>query len=147
MAPDPSPTTAELAYAGVGELRSRPSAGELTSGELVGALLRRIEEIDAPGSSTALRSVLAVSERALEEARTSDDRRRAGGPIGALEGIPVLIKDNVEVARLPSCAGATSLLGRPPAEDAPLVARIRAAGAVVLGTTNLSQWANIRSPR
>ena len=147
MALDPSPTTAELAYASVGELRSRLGAGELTSNELVGTLLRRIEAIDAPGSSTALRSVLAVSDSALEEARDSDERRRAGDPVGALEGIPVLIKDSIEVAGLPSCAGATSLLGRPPAGDAPLVARIRAAGAVVLGTTNLSEWANIRSPR
>ncbi|HXN62579.1 MAG TPA: amidase family protein [Acidimicrobiales bacterium] len=147
MALDPSPATAELAYASVGELRSRLGAGELTSSELVETLLRRIEAIDAPGTSTALRSVLAVSDRALKEARDSDDRRRVGAPIGALEGIPVLIKDSIEVAGLPSCAGATSLLGRPPAEDAPLVARIRAAGAVVLGTTNLSEWANIRSPR
>jgi amidase len=147
MALDPSPTTAELAYASVSELRSRLGAGELTSSELVATLLRRIEAIDAPGSSNALRSVLAVSDSALEEARHSDERRRAGDPVGALEGIPVLIKDSIEVAGLPSCAGATSLLGRPPAEDAPLVARIRAAGAVVLGTTNLSEWANIRSPR
>jgi amidase len=147
MALDPSPATAELAYANVGELRSRLGAGELTSSELVETLLRRIEAVDAPGSSTALRSVLAVSDRALEEAHDSDDRRRAGVPIGALEGIPVLIKDNIEVAGLPSCAGATSLVGRPPAEDAAVVARIRDAGAVVLGTTNLSEWANIRSPR
>jgi Asp-tRNA(Asn)/Glu-tRNA(Gln) amidotransferase A subunit family amidase len=75
MAPDPSPTTAELGYAGVGELRSRLSTGELTSSELVGTLLRRIQAIDAPGSSTGLRSVLPVSDRALDEARESDNRQ------------------------------------------------------------------------
>ncbi|HET6965686.1 MAG TPA: amidase family protein [Acidimicrobiales bacterium] len=148
MSNDPSPSTSELAYTGVFQLQAMLAGGELTSVELVGTLLRRIEDIDAPGSTTALRSVLSVSVQAMEEAESSDRRRRSGeGPLGALEGIPVLVKDNVEVAGLSSCAGATSLLGRPPTADAPLVARIRSAGAVVLGTTNLTEWANIRSAR
>lgn len=121
--------------------------GSLTSAELVDALLTRIDEVDRPGTVIGLRSVLAVSDRARHEAAASDRRRQAGQPPGPLEGVPVLVKDNIEVAGLPSCAGATALLGRPPSEDAPLVARMRAAGAVVLGTTNLSEWANIRSPR
>jgi amidase len=146
MAPDPSPSTAELAYREPAELLAAMASGELTSVEITDNLLRRIDEIDRPDTPTALRSVLAVSERALDEARASDDRRRAG-TARPLEGIPVLVKDNIEVVGLPSCAGATSLLGRPPATDAPLVQRIRDAGAVILGTTNLSQWANIRSPR
>ena len=144
---DPAPATEALAYAGVAELRARLAAREITSVELVEALLRRISEVDAPGSPTELRSVLALSERALDEADQSDRRRAEGRPGRPLEGIPILVKDNVEVAGLPSCAGATSLIGRPAGADAPLVARIRAAGAVVLGTTNLSQWANIRSTR
>lgn len=144
---DPSPDTAHLAFADVGALAGRLGRRDLTARELTETLLRRIEEIDAAGTPTALRSVLAVSERALDEAAASDRRREAGEPLGPLEGIPVLVKDNVEVRGLPSCAGATSLLGRPPANDAPLVGRLRAAGAVILGTTNLSQWANIRSPR
>ena len=147
MPPDPSPSTEALGYAGVAELHNRMVAGDLTSTVLVETLLQRIEEIDRPGTSTALRAVLAVSDRARDEAAASDRRRRADGPLGPLEGIPVLVKDNVEVAGLPSCAGASSLADRPPAGDAPLVGRLRAAGAVVLGTTNLSQWANIRSPR
>ena len=66
---------------------------------------------------------------------------------GPLHGIPVLVKDNIEVAGLPSTAGATSLAGRPATVDAPLVGRLRDAGAIILGTTNLSEWANIRSAR
>lgn len=123
------------------------SGGTLSSVQLVTTLLRRIGEVDAPGSATELRSVLAVSDRAEREAEESDRRRAQGRPAGPLEGIPVLVKDNVEVSGLPSSAGATSLIGRSPTADAPLVARMRAAGAVILGTTNLSQWANIRSAR
>ena len=136
MTPDPSPKTAELAYLGLDDLRSALSSGQLTSSELVVTLLRRIEDVDTPGSPTALRSVLAVSDDARQDALASDERRRNGGSIGVLEGIPVLIKDSIETIGLPSCAGSTSLLGRPPSKDAPLVARIRAAGAIVLGTTN-----------
>ncbi len=144
---DPSPSTEAAGYAGLGELRRQLDDGSLTSAALVETLLRRIDALDRPGSPVGLRSVLAVSDRALDEAAASDRQRAAGGTKGLLHGIPVLVKDNVEVSGLPSCAGATSLLGRPPARDAPLVARLRGAGAVVLGTTNLSEWANIRSPR
>lgn len=147
MSNDPSPHTEELAYADVADLKSRLALGEIKSVELVDVLLRRIEEIDSPPSPTALRSVLAVSERALEEAAASDTRRSNGQTAGALEGIPVLVKDNIGVEGLPGCAGSTSLLGRPPKGDAPLVSQLREAGAVILGSTNLSQWANIRSAR
>ena len=120
---------------------------ELTSAQLVQTLMLRIEEIDLPGSPIELRSLIAVSPRAMEDAELSDRRRASGSPARALEGIPVLVKDNIEVFGLPSCAGATSLAGRPPGEDAPVAARLRRAGAVILGSTNLSQWANIRSVR
>lgn len=129
----------DLAYATLAELRDRA----VTSVELVEALLERIAAIDAPGTAVELRSVLATSGGALDEARRADTAG-AGGP---LQGIPVLVKDNIEVAGLPSCAGATSLLDRPARRDAPLVARLRQAGAVIVGTTNLSEWANIRSAR
>jgi amidase len=144
---DPSPATEELAYATVDELQQLMESGALTSVELVETLSRRIEEIDSPGSSIELRSVLALSDRAVEEARQSDRRRAHRYERRPLEGIPLLVKDNIEVLGLPSCAGATSLLERPPTADAPVVARLRQGGAVILGTTNLSQWANIRSSR
>jgi amidase len=132
----------DLAYATVSELRAeRQSAEELTA-----ALLRRIQSLDAPGSATELRSVLAVSPQAMDEAAGWDHDSAAGGN-RPLAGIPVLVKDNIEVAGLPSCAGSTSLRGRPATRDAPLVARLRDAGAIVIGTANLSEWANIRSPR
>jgi amidase len=144
---DPSPATEELAYATVGELQERMESGELTSVELIETLSRRVEEIDSPVSPTELRSVLALSDQVLEEARRSDRFRADRHERGPLEGIPVLVKDNIEVLGLPSCAGATSLFERPPMADAPLVARLRQSGAVILGSTNLSQWANIRSSR
>ena len=147
MPTDPSPSTEELAYAGAAELTERLATGEISSVQITETLLRRIEDVDRPGSPTELRSVLAVSDRALEEAERSDRGRADGQPRRPLEGIPVLVKDNVEVAGLPACAGATSLIGRPATRDAPLVRRLRDAGAVVLGTTNLSEWANIRSTR
>ncbi len=147
MVSDPSPDTVQIAYLGVAELADRLSSGELTSVALVEALLQRIADLDRPGSPTALRSVTAVSDRALADAEASDRRRAISSDRLALEGIPVLVKDNIEVTGLPSSAGSTSLLGRPPASDAPLVRRLRQAGAVILGTTNLSEWANIRSPR
>ncbi len=147
MAGDPSPATEKLGYATVDDLRQGMQAGEWTSAELVEALIERIRELDSAGSATELRSVLAVSDRALDEAHLSDVERRSGREPRPLEGIPVLIKDNIEVAGLPSCAGATSLLGRPARADAPLVSRLRASGAIIVGTTNLSEWANIRSIR
>jgi amidase len=123
------------------------ASGGLTSVKLVETLMQRIEDLDSPGSVIALRSVLALSERAVDEAHQSDQRRKDGSEPRPLEGIPVLVKDNIEVRGLPSTAGATSLLGRMPTADAPLVARLRESGAVILGTTNLSEWANIRSSR
>ena len=129
----------ELAYASVAQLRQLGTS----AATLVETLLGRIEGVDAAASSVALRSVLATADSALDEAKRADGQ----APSGPLHGMPVLVKDNIEVAGLPSCAGATSLLKRPATKDAPLVARLREAGAIVLGSTNLSQWANIRSPR
>jgi amidase len=129
----------DLAYADVFALRRRPATAEA----LVEFLLGRVNTLDGPGSASALRSVLAVSETVISEARACD----RSDPIGPLHGVPVLVKDNIEVAGLPSTAGATSLVGRPASRDAPLVRRLRDAGAVIMGTANLSEWANIRSAR
>lgn len=131
----------DLAYSDTFTLlgeRVRPS-------ELAALLLQRIETFDAPGTPTELRSVLARSPAIGREVEQVDAAGRTGDR--PLHGIPVLVKDNIEVAGLPSCAGATSLSDRPPTRDAPLVSRLRQAGAIILGTTNLSEWANIRSPR
>jgi amidase len=114
--------------------------GDLTSVDLTAAYLDRIRDVDP-----LLRSVLFVDPTALVQAAASDRRRRTTGPLGPLDGIPVLLKDNIDTADLPTTAGSRALLVPPPLSDAHLVRRLRAAGAVILGKTNLSEWANFRS--
>lgn len=143
---DPHAASEALAFLGCGELRSRLASGELSAQELSDALGQRVEAIDAPDGSVGLRSVAASSADALDQARRRDEERRAGHQRGPLHGVPVVIKDNIEALGLPGAAGSTALVGRG-SREAPLVARLRAAGAVVTSSTNLSQWANIRSPR
>lgn len=116
-----------------------------SSTELVRATLRRIDEIDAPHTATAVRSVLAVAADADAQAAALDRERSAGHERGLLHGIPVMVKDNIEAIGLPCTAGSLALAGHPATTDAPLVGRLRAAGAVIVAATNLSEWANIRS--
>jgi amidase len=115
------------------------AAGSLTAAELADFYLARIDAIN-PG----LRAVIAVNPDAAGEAAASDTRRAAGRSRGPLEGVPVLVKDNVAVSGLPATAGSPALLAAT-ATDAFLVGRLRAAGAVILGKANLSEWANFRS--
>jgi amidase len=115
------------------------SAGTLTAAELADFYLARIDAINP-----RLRAVIAVSPDAAGEAAASDTRRAVGGSRGPLEGVPVLIKDNVAAAGMPATAGSPALLAAA-AEDAFLVGRLRAAGAVILAKANLSEWANFRS--
>jgi amidase len=143
---EPHAHSAELAYLSVDEISQRLERGELTSVALVESLLTRITALDAPGTATALRSVAHVAADALEVAAALDAQRAAGTVRSALHGVPVLIKDNIEAVGLPGAAGSTALLGRA-SSDAELVTRLRDAGAIVMGSTNLSEWANIRSPR
>jgi amidase len=117
--------------------------GELTSQELVRRYLERIEALDRTGPT--LRSILETNPDALAIATALDEERRARGARGPLHGIPVLLKDNVDTGdRMQTSAGSLALVGRPAPRDAHLVTRLRDAGAVVLGKTNLSEWANIR---
>lgn len=122
------------------ELQERMSQGRLSSVELTELYLHRIDTIDP-----LVHSVLFLDPTALRQARASDERRRAGRLRGPLDGIPVLLKDNIDTARLGSTAGSRALLAKAPRTDAALVTRLRAAGAVLLGKTNLSEWANFRS--
>jgi amidase len=127
------------AGATVEKLSEALSAGSLTATELADFYLARIDAINP-----SLRAVITVNPDAAGEAAGSDTRRATGGSRGPLEGVPVLIKDNVSAAGLPATAGSPALLAAA-AEDAFLVGRLRAAGAVILGKANLSEWANFRS--
>jgi amidase len=128
----------------LGDIAAAFAAGRLTSHALTQAYLERIDALDRRGPG--LRAVLETNPRALEIAAALDDERRRRGPRSALHGVPILIKDNVETAdRMMTTAGSLALEGWYPPTDAPLVARLRAAGAVILGKTNLSEWANFRS--
>jgi amidase len=127
----------DLARVTVSELRASLDAGSLTSRALVELHLAQIARFD-PG----FHAIRCLSPSALDDASASDRHRADSGPRGPLEGIPVLIKDNIDVAGLPTTAGALVLEHNMPAADAPIVARLRAAGAIILGKTNLSELAN-----
>src|SRR5271156_986004 len=118
--------------------------GRMTSQQLTQSYLTRIDRLDRRGPS--LGSVIETNPRALEIAAALDAERKSRGARGPLHGVPVLIKDNVETAdHMMSTAGSLALTGWYAPKDAPLVERLRAAGAVILGKTNLSEWANFRS--
>jgi amidase len=142
---DPHPPTATLAAATAAEIAADLAAGRTTSVEVTQALLQRIAAIDDAGPE--LRSVLAVNADAIAEAGRRDAERDAGLERGPLHGVPVLVKDNIEALGLPGTAGSLALAGRPVTRDAAVVAALREAGLVVLGATNLSEWANMRSPQ
>ena len=120
------------------------AAGRTTSVALVRHYLARIAAVDKAGPK--LNAVIALNPHALADAQASDARRKAHHVRGPLEGIPILIKDNIDSADpMPTTAGSWALANNITHRDAPLVARLRAAGAIVLGKTNLSEWANMRS--
>lgn len=117
------------------------ASGAVTSVQLVHAYEDRIAALNPK-----LSAVIAVNPAALTAAAASDARRSAGKPLSPLDGAPILIKDNIESADpLPTTAGSQALKDNLSGRDAPIVARLRAAGAIILGKTNLSEWANIRS--
>ena len=122
------------------------AAGRVTSEGLVNAYLARIGEIDRAGPT--LQAVLAVNPKAVEQARQRDVDRRDAGAKGPLLGIPILLKDNIESADpMPTTAGSLALIDNVSGRDATLAGKLRAAGAVILGKTNLSEWANMRGSR
>ncbi len=126
------------------DLGARMASGELTATALAGAYLDRIREIDQSGP--ALRAVIEVNPDAFAIAQSLDRERKAGRVRGPLHGIAVLVKDNIASGdKMSTSAGSLALDGVRTAHDAPVVARLREAGAVLLGKTNLSEWANFRS--
>jgi amidase len=136
----------ELEEVGLDDLQKRMAEGSLSARALTQAYLERIAALDGQGPT--LRSVLETNPEALAVAEALDAERRAKGARGPLHGIPVLLKDNVDTAdRMTTTAGSLALEGSIPAQDATVAARLRAAGAVLLGKANMSEWANIRSTR
>jgi amidase len=120
-------------------LQAAMASGTLTSAALTGFYLRRVDRLNP-----ALHAVITVSPDAMAQAAASDAAREAAGPRGPLEGVPVLVKDNIQVAGMPTTAGSPALLTAAPG-DAFCVSRLRSAGAVIIGKANLSEWANFRS--
>jgi amidase len=130
----------DLDAATIPQLQQRMDQGQLTSVQLTTAYLQRIHKIDP-----MVHSVLFLDSTAMQQAAASDQRRAAGKQLGPLDGIPVLLKDNVDTANMPTTAGSRAMRTGMPPQDAVLVQRLRAAGAVITGKTNLSEWANFRS--
>src|SRR5688572_15941087 len=137
------PSAFELEELTIAELQRRLESGQETARSLAEQYIARIEAIDRRGPT--LRSVLEINPDALAEADRLDAERKAGASRGPLHGIPLLIKDNIATGdRMQTTAGSLALAGAPAPRDAFVVVRLRAAGAVLLGKTNLSEWANFR---
>ena len=142
-APTPAGDDFPYAEADVASLQALMARGELSSRSLTQAYLDRIAAVDDAGPK--LNAVIETNPRALHEAETRDAERRAGRVRGPLHGIPVLLKDNIDATPMANSAGSLVLADHRPKADAHLVRRLRDAGAVILGKTNLSEWANFRS--
>jgi amidase len=128
----------------VAELQSEMTAGRLTSEQLTAAYIQRIFALDQRGPG--VNSIIELNPDALAMARQADALRRQGHVLGPLHGIPVLLKANIDTAdRMQTTAGSLALAGAPATRDSTVAALLRAGGAVILGKTNLSEWANFRS--
>jgi amidase len=134
----------KLQEATIAQLQSAMAGGKLSARSLVERYIARIRALDQHGPH--VNSVLELNPDAPEIADQLDEERRRKGPRGPLHGIPILLKDNVDTHdRMMTTAGSLALVGQPPLQDATVAARLRQSGAVLLGKTNLSEWANFRS--
>ena len=136
----------ELANSSIAVLSARLASGELSVRRLAEMHLERIRAID--GAGPELRAVIEINPEWEAIADRLDAERRGGRSLGPMHGIPLLVKDNIDTGdRMQTTAGSLALIGAPAADDAPLVARLRSAGMLLLGKANLSEWANFRSKR
>jgi len=134
----------QLQEATIAELQHAMEEGELSSRQLTEWYIERIQQLDKEGPS--LHAIIEINPEALEIATSLDQERALKGKRGQLHGIPVLLKDNIATAdRMETTAGSLALLGARPIRDAYVAQQLRAAGAIILGKANLSEWANIRS--
>jgi len=133
----------ELDEITIAELQDGMNSGRFTARSLVEKYSARIDEVDKHGP--AVNAVIEMNPDAMSIADGLDRERKAKGPRGPLHGVPVLIKDNIDTAdRMMTTAGSLALVGSKPPKDSFVAQKLRAAGAVILGKTNLSEWANIR---
>src|SRR5690348_4128825 len=141
----PSAAASATVYASIGDLQQQMASGKLDSQRLVDAFIQRIDSLDQAGPR--VNAVIELNPDALSIAKQRDTGR-ASHPHGALWGIPILLKANIDTGdKMPTTAGSLALLGAPAPRDATVAAKLRKAGAVILGKANLSEWANFRSTR
>jgi amidase len=134
----------DLEEATAAGIQAGMTAGKYTARSIAEKYLERIEQIDRGGP--AINSIIEINPDALAIAEALDKERKAKGPRGPMHGIPVLLKDNIDTGdRMMTTAGSLALVGPPSPHDAFIVKQLRAAGAVILGKTNPSEWANFRS--
>jgi len=142
--PEPDPSKFELNEATISDLQDQMQRGARTARQITEMYLARIEAIDKNGP--AINAVIELNAEALSIADEMDRERKAGNTRGPLHGIPILLKDNIDTGdQMMTTAGSLALKGHYAAQDAFVVKKLREAGAVILGKTNLSEWANFRS--
>jgi amidase len=128
----------------VAQLQAEMAAGKLTSEDLTREYIARIIALDQNGPG--VNAVIELNPDALDMAKRADKLRKQGTVLGPLHGIPVLLKDNIDTGdKMQTSAGSFALVGKPAKQDSTVAANLRAGGAVILGKTNLSEWANFRS--
>src|SRR4029077_11844462 len=133
-----------LNEATIAQLQAKRASGELTSVELTNYYLARIKALDQ--GAEGVNSIIELNPDALKIAAHADELRRHGTVLGPLHGIPVLLKDNIDTGdRMQTSAGSFALFGQPALQDSTIAHNLRAGGAVILGKTKLSEWANFRS--
>lgn len=134
----------ELNEETISSLQEKLAAGKYSSEQIANLYLKRIDQIDKKGPG--LNSVIEINPDAITIAKAMDAERKAGKVRGPLHGIPILIKDNIDTAdKMQTTAGALAMAGHVATRDAFVIGKLREAGAVILGKTNLSEWANFRS--
>jgi amidase len=134
----------EVVELSISDVAQMVADGRSTSVAITRAYFARVEAMDQKG--VALHAVISINPEAIEQAKASDLRRSSGHSLGLLDGVPILIKDNIETKDpIATTAGSLALINNVTGRDAPVVAALRAWGAVILGKTNLSEWANARS--
>jgi len=139
-----APQSFELNEVTIDDLQTGMAAGRYTAQSLTQKYLSRIDEIDKRGP--AINSVIEINHDALAIAAALDHERKTGKVRGRLHGIPILIKDNIDTHdRMMTTAGSLALAGSTPSQDSTVAKKLRDAGAVIIGKTNLSEWANFRS--